>query len=189
VVIDAGLVRAALATIRRMGGRLGAANLAAVLGGRETKWVREHEWAREVASFGALRDWQQERIRLLLAELVEAGLAAPSPGEYPTLGLTKTGLEALENRIEVEVRLPASAHPEEGGWGAVDGEIFEKLKRWRLATARKEGVPAFRVFSDRTLQELSVRRPSDRAALLHVPGVGPAKLAAYADELLRLLQG
>src|SRR5205807_8868653 len=73
VAVDAGLVRAALAVIRRLNGRVGAANIAAVLGGRETKWVREHDWARQVTGFGALADWSQERIRLLLAELLEAG--------------------------------------------------------------------------------------------------------------------
>jgi DNA helicase-2/ATP-dependent DNA helicase PcrA len=43
------------------------------------------------------------------------------------------------------------------------------------------------VFSDRTLQEISLRRPRDDAALLAVPGVGPAKLATYGSALLEVL--
>jgi superfamily II DNA helicase RecQ len=66
--------------------------------------------------------------------------------------------------------------------------MFEKLKRWRLETARKEGVPAFRVFSDRTLHELSTCTPRDRESLLQVQGVGPAKLAAYGAELFEILR-
>jgi superfamily II DNA helicase RecQ len=65
--------------------------------------------------------------------------------------------------------------------------LFEKLRRWRLETARKEGIAAFMVFSDRTLQEISLRRPRDSAGLLAVPGVGPAKLASYGPALLEVL--
>ena len=43
------------------------------------------------------------------------------------------------------------------------------------------------VFSDRTLAELSARRPASRAALLAVPGIGQAKLSQYGDEVLNLL--
>jgi superfamily II DNA helicase RecQ len=49
-------------------------------------------------------------------------------------------------------------------------------------------VPAFVVFSDRTLLEISARRPRDQASLLAVPGIGPAKLATYGVELLEVLR-
>jgi len=44
------------------------------------------------------------------------------------------------------------------------------------------------VFSDRTLQELSARRPRDQAELLQVPGIGPGKLATYGAALLGLIR-
>jgi ATP-dependent DNA helicase RecQ len=188
LAVDAQFVKAALACVRRLAGRVGAANVAAVLGGRDTKWVREHEWTKQGPSYGALAEWPQDRIRLLLAELVEAGLAAQSPGEYPVLVLTRAGNEVLEGRTEPDVRLPpVAARASPAGAPGFDPALFEKLRGWRSETARREGIAAYMVFSDRTLQELSARRPADRSALLEVPGVGPAKLAAYADDLLRLL--
>ena len=45
------------------------------------------------------------------------------------------------------------------------------------------------VFNDRTLEALSSMRPSTEAGLLEVPGIGPAKLDAYGDQLLDLLSG
>ena len=48
-------------------------------------------------------------------------------------------------------------------------------------------MPAFVVFSDATLREIARRRPTTDRALLAVPGIGPAKLAAYGEALIGLL--
>ena len=63
---------------------------------------------------------------------------------------------------------------------------FERLRQWRLERSRADGVPAFVVFSDATLRELARRRPTTDEALLAVPGIGPAKLAAYGEALKNL---
>ena len=66
-------------------------------------------------------------------------------------------------------------------------ELVDKLKTWRLERARSQGVPAFVVFNDRTLEAIVSVRPSSPEGLLEVPGIGPAKLEAYGDDLLDLL--
>ena len=66
---------------------------------------------------------------------------------------------------------------------------FQRLRQWRLERSRADGVPAFVVLSDATLRELARRRPSTDEALLAVPGIGPAKLAAYGEALKDLLAG
>jgi ATP-dependent DNA helicase RecQ len=60
----------------------------------------------------------------------------------------------------------------------------QRLREWRLARARAEGVPAYVVFNDRTLSELLQRKPTTAAELAAVPGIGPAKLERYGAELL-----
>ncbi len=62
------------------------------------------------------------------------------------------------------------------------------LKEWRLARARADDVPAFVVFSDRTLAELVARLPRTLGELAAVPGIGPAKLERYGRELLDALE-
>ena len=64
---------------------------------------------------------------------------------------------------------------------------FEALRRWRAERAKSDAVPAYVVFHDKTLHEIAARRPSTRRELSAVPGVGPAKLERYADELLARL--
>ena len=67
--------------------------------------------------------------------------------------------------------------------------MFQRLRTWRLERSKADGVPAFVVFPDTTLRELARRRPTTDTDLLAVPGVGPAKLAAYGESLKQLLAG
>jgi DNA helicase-2/ATP-dependent DNA helicase PcrA len=49
-------------------------------------------------------------------------------------------------------------------------------------------VPAYVIFHDATLVEIAERRPHDWADLAAVPGIGPAKLDRYADEVLAIVE-
>lgn len=73
------------------------------------------------------------------------------------------------------------------GPAPADGALLERLKAWRLTQARQQSVPAFVIFNDATLQAIASQLPSTPAALLEVPGIGPAKLDAYGDALLDLV--
>ena len=65
--------------------------------------------------------------------------------------------------------------------------VFAALKAWRLDRSKSDGVPAYVVFHDKTLEEIARRRPRDLAGLAAVPGIGPAKLDRYGDEVLAAL--
>jgi superfamily II DNA helicase RecQ len=82
--------------------------------------------------------------------------------------------------------------PAGGGLGALaappDDGLFQRLRVLRRALADAEGVPAYIVFSDAVLARMAAARPSDEAGLLAVSGVGPAKLARYGAEFLRVLR-
>ena len=71
--------------------------------------------------------------------------------------------------------------------GAGGGPLFDRLKEWRRERASTDGVPAYVVFHDSTLAEIAERKPSDWADLAAVPGIGPAKLDRYADEVLAIV--
>lgn len=73
------------------------------------------------------------------------------------------------------------------GPGAVDDDLARRLRDWRRDQAQSQGVPAYVVFNDRTLEALASQRPSTSEALLGIPGIGPAKLESYGDELIELL--
>jgi len=70
---------------------------------------------------------------------------------------------------------------------ATDDELFQELRAWRARTASENGVPAYLVFHDRHLQVIAGRKPTTLRALAGCPGVGPAKLERYGDDLLDLV--
>ena len=65
--------------------------------------------------------------------------------------------------------------------------LFEALRAWRLAEARRSGVPAFRILNDRTLLGVATETPHDEGALLRVAGIGPGLARRYGAALLRLV--
>ncbi|HUQ81587.1 MAG TPA: ATP-dependent DNA helicase RecQ [Gemmatimonadaceae bacterium] len=70
-----------------------------------------------------------------------------------------------------------------------DARLFASLKALRSSIAREEQVPAYVVFTDRTLAELAARKPRTTAGLLEVHGVGPARLDKYGERFLAAIRG
>jgi DNA helicase-2/ATP-dependent DNA helicase PcrA len=70
---------------------------------------------------------------------------------------------------------------------AADDPTVKALKEWRRERAKTDGVPAFVVFHDTTLEEIARRRPRQLWELAKVSGVGPAKLERYGGEVLATL--
>jgi ATP-dependent DNA helicase RecQ len=67
--------------------------------------------------------------------------------------------------------------------------VFERLRAWRAAAAKEQGVPAYVIFHDATLREIAARSPSTPAELGTVSGVGEHKLAKYGQQVLDTLAG
>jgi ATP-dependent DNA helicase RecQ len=184
-------VIAGLSAVARFSGRVGMANVAAVLGARRTKWTGAQAWVQELPFYGALRSWTDERVRQLLAEILSAGLARQTSGEYPVVELTPAGREAVTRGTPPQLMLPAAVairNSRAGTQGDAPVETMDRLRRWRTETARAASVPAYVVFHDSTLTAIAVAKPASLADLLRVPGVGDAKLRKYGEEVLEILR-
>jgi ATP-dependent DNA helicase RecQ len=183
--VDAAVVRAALAGAARFASRIGLVNLAAILAGKENRFVRDQPWVLNVPAYGSLSEVPQPRIRLLLEELIVLGCLAQSSGQYPMVELTDRGRAVLGGLETIAVTLPAE--PVRAPAAAPDSALFERLRSWRSEVARRQGVPAYLVFHDRTLTELAARRPVDLVAMEAIPGIGRAKLDRYGLALLEIM--
>jgi hypothetical protein len=82
---------------------------------------------------------------------------------------------------------PGAARLLDVGGAEPDAALFEALRAWRADVAARAGVPAYLVFHDRHLQVIAGRKPRNLRELAACPGVGPAKLERYADDLLDLV--
>jgi ATP-dependent DNA helicase RecQ len=82
---------------------------------------------------------------------------------------------AAPGRI-TQADLPPSAEP-----------VFERLRAWRAAAAKEQGVPAYVIFHDATLRQIAASPPATLAGLALVNGVGETKLARYGQQILDVL--
>ena len=183
--VDPEIIRAAIAGAARFAGRIGIVNLAAILAGKENRFSRDQPWVINVPAYGSLSGWTQARVRKLLDELVALGCISQSHGQYPMVELTERGRAVLGGTESVEVALAPEPGP--ASLPAADTALFQRLREWRSEVARRQGVPAYVVFHDRTLTELAARRPSDLVELEALPGIGRSKLDRYGQALLEIL--
>ncbi|CAG0998182.1 ATP-dependent DNA helicase RecQ [Planctomycetaceae bacterium] len=115
-----------------------------------------------------------EKIAFQRAELTEAAYEANALGHVM---IAADAIEAPKSRRKARAAQSAQAAP----------EAVSALKNWRKQQAAQEKVRAFRVLSDRVLEAIAGAKPKSRDALLEVPGIGPQKLEAYGDAILRVL--
>ncbi len=105
----------------------------------------------------------------------------------------------LGTRVEIEqgARSPSRgkrargakpADPEDlPALSGADEALLARLRDLRRQIARDDAVPAYVVFTDRTLGEMAVRRPRHETALGSIRGVGPAKLEKYGARFLAVI--
>jgi DNA topoisomerase-3 len=74
-----------------------------------------------------------------------------------------------------------------GAEAEMDIRLEAALRGWRLVEARRRGVPAFRIFSDRTLRALATSHPVTTQELLAVPGIGASIVAKCGTKICRVL--
>jgi ribonuclease D len=78
---------------------------------------------------------------------------------------------------------PAKAAPASAAGAAIE----KALRAWRLGEAKRLGIPAFRILSDRALAALAERRPETTRELLEAPGVGLKIVERWGAKLLEII--
>ena len=69
-----------------------------------------------------------------------------------------------------------------------DTALARELRSWRYERANEIDKPAFVVFSNAALAGIAHLRPTTLTELLKVPGVGPAKVNAYGEEIIGIVR-
>jgi superfamily II DNA helicase RecQ len=67
-------------------------------------------------------------------------------------------------------------------------ELFNQLRAWRMAKATELGVPAFHIFSQKTLYEMVNYLPVDKKSLLRINGIGEKKIAQLGSEITEIIR-
>jgi ATP-dependent DNA helicase RecQ len=175
--------------------RFGGGQIIDILRGKHTPRIAQHHHD-ELSTFGVGADLDDRAWRSVLRQLIAQGVVAIAD-DYGTLGLGALAGDVLKAEHEVRLRHDlARSHSGGGSKKArpvaadLDGEalaLFERLRTWRAAQAKEQGVPAYVVFGDATLKALATVRPGSLTALGAVSGIGAAKLERYGEAVLALL--
>ncbi len=179
---------------RERGQKFGAGQSIDILLGKATPKVTQngHE---SLSTFGIGTDLTEQEWRGVVRQLLAQGLLAVDNSGYGTLILSESSGEVLRGERQVLLRREperlASRKPKRSK-ATVDLppdalDLFERLRAWRGAEAKEQGVPAYVIFHDATLREIAVNHPQSIHALGTITGVGENKLAKYGEGLLEVL--
>jgi ATP-dependent DNA helicase RecQ len=118
---------------------------------------------------------------------------AVTPTEHGGLALGPGARAILRGEESVTLVLPprrerARRGQKAQGENPVDDPMFEALRACRRALAQEAGVPPYVIFHDSTLREMAAARPTSRAGLSEISGVGARKLDAYGDRFLETIR-
>jgi ATP-dependent DNA helicase RecQ len=190
----------AMSAILRTGQRFGVEHLIAILVGEATQNVVRFGHDR-LPTFGVGGDRKPTEWRSIFRQLSASGLIEQDLAEHGRWWVTEQGRRVLKGAERIELRKIASAPGRRsraattngaGGSSAslsdADARLLGALKALRTRLAVAQNVPAYVVFSDRTLLELAAHRPGSLRAMREIHGIGDAKLTRYGAAFLELVQ-
>ena len=185
-----------LSGIARLKGHFGLSMAAKVLTGSKDRMVFQFG-LQSLSTYALLSAYTQDQVQDWIKELISKGCVASrrtTMGEriYAVLEITGYGQSVMKGKdvihlsgIEKEVceipsKRPTIFRPKK--------DVFEKFRSLRLVLARKEGLPAYCVFQDRTLQEMAAKLPETSKELLDIVGVGEITMRKYGSKFLELIK-
>ena len=149
-------------------------------------------------SYGALKEYTEDEIRDLIMLLIDDGYLIQTEGRYSVIKIGN-GIERLRddsNRIvvrrydekEPERKKQTGAKRKKTDELTSEGyDLFEKLRALRLEIAREESMPPYIIFSDKTLIDMCVKKPTNKEEMLNVSGVGEHKFAKYGERFIEAI--
>ena len=191
-------VQKLLSAIYRVDQRFAAGHVIDVLRGVSTERITQ--WHHDSLSvYGVGSETTEAEWRAILRQTIALGLVTVDHEVYSSLKLTDAARPVLKGGQKVQLRqYQKPVKQKRATSGAAKGHvemdlskseqaIFEKLRWWRVETARTHGVPAYVIFVDATLREIAKVKPQSLQDLRGVTGVGEKKLVSYGDEIVALI--
>ncbi|MCL2193731.1 MAG: DNA helicase RecQ [Treponema sp.] len=156
--------------------------------------------------WGIMNDTPIHRIRTITDFLIKDGCLTSEGSEYPVVVLGYGYEEVLMEERRLYMKLPKERVSEtsrerqpretrthntqssfEDSFADDDTDLFEKLRNLRRDIAARESVPAYIVFSDATLRDMSRKKPVSLIQFSDVKGVGSAKLEKYGEAFIEVI--
>ncbi|MBD3665566.1 DNA helicase RecQ [Sulfitobacter aestuariivivens] len=188
-------VRKALSAMLRTDEWFGAGHLIDILLGIETDKVRARGHT-GLSTYGVGTEYDRNQWQAVFRQMMGHDLIRPDPTRHGALRMTDAALPILKGEAQISLRRDSIKAASATRRPAVkqmvseeDAPLLSALKAKRRALAEAAKVPAYIIFTDRTLIEMAETRPRDLDAMAGVGGVGAKKLATYGDTFLEVING
>lgn len=166
--------------------RFGINIVVGVLRGSKTTRILDNGFDK-LRTYGTLTEYAESSLRQIIDALIQENMLVQTDNQYPVLQLGADYLKLKDegNRVYIksEVRRAKEAAKAAGGKKRVLTDkgyaLFEKLRHLRMELARKEKIPPYVVFSDKTLTDMCIKLPFTPDEMLVVNGVGQNKKEKY----------
>ena len=127
----------------------------------------------------------------IIQQIIHQGLIRIDMTMNGILRLNDSAIAVLKGDNAVKLAVPkftvSSAQKNKYEPTNIDKILFAKLKNLRKQLSVEQGVPAFTIFSDATLSDMTARMPITQTDFLTVTGVGEKKLLQYGEPFTRLI--
>lgn len=179
--------RKILLAAQMTGERFGATHLADLLLGKANEKA-EAQRHTELPVFGAGNDKPRPLWQSLIRQLVGGGYLTLDVAGYGGLSIAPKGHALLAGEAEFRYRpdlIRGSKKRQRTSTAELDADVpaplLQRLKARRTELARERSVPAYVIFSDKTLIEMAKAQPANHRDFAQLHGVGEAKLERFAD--------
>jgi ATP-dependent DNA helicase RecQ len=102
--------------------------------------------------------------------------------------MTKVESRAVVRKARKTLAATLASRPEVEPAVEPDSELRGYLREWRRSMAKEQGMPAYVVLHDTTLEEICRIRPSSIADLMEITGIGERKAERYGKDILAALK-
>jgi ATP-dependent DNA helicase RecQ len=186
-------VRKALSAILRTDESFGAGHLIDILTGTETDKVRARGHER-LPTFGVGTEFDRRGWQAVFRQMAAHDLVRPDPARHGALRMTESARPILRGEADITLRRDSIAKTRRRPQVKMlvseeDAPLLSALKAKRRALAEAARVPAYVIFTDRTLIEMAETRPQTLDEMARIGGVGATKLERYGVEFLAVITG
>ena len=163
--------------------------------GKENALLISHKTHQE-PFFGIGKEKDDKHWMALIRQVIVAGLLKKEIEQYGVLKLTREGKDFLKNpgsfmmtedhvyEVESDQGIVSSA---KGTGAVVDEQLMKMLKELRKKVAKENGVPPFVVFQDPSLEDMTLKYPTNLQEMSNVHGVGEGKAKKFGKEFVELI--
>lgn len=181
--------------------RYGVTTILETLHGSRSEKVLRYR-LNENSYYATATDISMERLRQIVKQLLAKGYLNQTDDEYGLLKLTERSYDITVKGEQIMLKLPKEKEPVTverrvqlktkssiGRRAASNNpQLYELLRSLRNETAKNMKVPAYVVFTDKTLQEMSTYLPVTRDEMLEISGVAQAKYEKYGELFMNVIR-